>query len=93
VSNKEGEIKCQGVFLALGHIPNTKIFEGFLKLDKLGYIETDKRARTNLPGVFAAGDVQDHIYKQAVTSAGTGCKAAIESEKFIENLKASGKYK
>jgi len=93
VTDKEGEIKCQGVFLAIGHIPNTKIFKGVLELDKLGYIKTDNRARTNLAGVFAAGDVQDHIYKQAVTSAGTGCKAAIESEKFIENLKASEKYK
>ncbi len=88
-TNKESEVRCQGVFLAIGHVPNTKIFEGIVKLDKVGYIKTDKRARTNLQGVFASGDVQDFIYKQAVTSAGTGCMAAIESEKFIENLKAT----
>ena len=91
-TNREGEIKCDGVFLAIGHTPNTKIFGGKIELDELGYIKTDKRARTNVEGVYAAGDVQDFIYKQAVTSAGTGCMAAIESEKYIENLKATGKY-
>ncbi|MDP4012288.1 MAG: thioredoxin-disulfide reductase [Candidatus Nanoarchaeia archaeon] len=91
-TNKKSEIKCQGVFLAIGHTPNTKIFEKLIKLDKLGYVVTDKRINTNLPGVFAAGDVQDFIYKQAVTSAGTGCMAALEAEKYIENLKAIGEY-
>ncbi len=92
-TSKESIIKCNGVFLAIGHNPNTKIFAGKVNLDKSGYIKTDKRGRTNLPGVFAGGDVQDYIYKQAVTSAGTGCMAAIEAEKYIENLKATKKYK
>lgn len=92
-TNKERIIKCDGMFLAIGHIPNTKIFRGLIKLDKVGYIVTDKRSRTNVEGVYAAGDVQDFIFKQAVTSAGTGCQAAIEAEKYIEHLKATGKYK
>jgi len=92
-TNKERIIKCDGMFLAIGHIPNTKIFQGLIKLDKVGYIITDKRSRTNVEGVYAAGDVQDFIFKQAITSAGTGCQAAIEAEKYIEHLKATGKYK
>lgn len=91
-SHKESVIKCQGVFLAIGHIPNTAIFKDLIKLDELGYIKTDKRVKTNLEGVYAAGDVQDRVYKQAVTSAGSGCKGAIEAERYIEKLKASGKY-
>jgi len=90
--NKESEIKCDGMFLAIGHIPNTKIFEGKIKLDEHGYIITDKRSKTNLEGVYAAGDVQDPIFKQAITSAGSGCQAAIEAERRIENLKAKGEY-
>lgn len=92
-TGKESIIKCDGMFLAIGHVPNTKIFNGVVKLDKAGYIVTDKRSRTNVEGVYAAGDVQDYIFKQAITSAGTGCQAAIEAEKYIENLKATGKYK
>lgn len=91
-TNNETEIMADGMFLAIGHIPNTKIFEGKIKLDKVGFIETDKNVHTSLPGVYAAGDVQDHVYKQAVTSAGTGCMAALEAEKYIENLKAEDKY-
>mgnify|MGYP001558381513 CR=1 FL=1 len=91
-ANNESEMKCQGVFYAIGHNPNTKIFNNLIELDEEGYIKTDKRVNTNLPGVFAAGDVQDRIYKQAITSAGAGCKAAIEAEKYIENLKAAGGY-
>ncbi|MBI2668163.1 thioredoxin-disulfide reductase [Candidatus Woesearchaeota archaeon] len=92
-TNKESVIKCNGMFLAIGHIPNTKMFEKVIKLDKIGYIITDKRSRTNLDGVYAAGDCQDPIFRQAVTSAGTGCQAAIEAERYIEHLKATGKYK
>ena len=92
ITNKEDTIKCDGMFLAVGHIPNTSILKGKINLDDEGYIITDKLSRTNLPGVFAAGDVQDRIFKQAVTSAGTGCQAAIEAERYIENLKAIGKY-
>ncbi len=92
ITNREDIIKCQGVFLAIGHKPNTEIFKNLIELDEQGYIKTDKRVRTNLPGVFAAGDVQDSVYKQAVTSAGSGCKAAIEAERYVEHLKATGKY-
>jgi thioredoxin reductase (NADPH) len=84
-TNKESELKCDGVFLAIGHIPNTEIFKGKLKLDKLGYIVTDKYTRTSLPGVFAAGDCQDSVFRQAITSAGTGCMAAIEAERYMGN--------
>ena len=91
-NNKECEIKCQGFFLAIGHIPNTKILENFVKLDKEGYIITDKESRTSVEGVYAAGDCQDKLFRQAITSAGTGCQAAIESERYIEKLKATKKY-
>ena len=90
-TNKESEIKTDGMFLAIGHIPNTKPFKGKIKLDKLGYIITDKLSNTNVPGIYAAGDVQDPVFKQAVTSAGTGCQAALQAEKFLEKLKAEGK--
>jgi len=92
-TNKESIINCNGVFLAIGHIPNTKMFENVVKLDKLGYIITDKRSRTNIEGVYAAGDCQDPIFRQAITSAGTACQAAIEAERYIEHLKATRNYK
>lgn len=90
-TGKVTDVKCDGIFLAIGHIPNTKVFKG-VKLDKAGYIIADKNVNTNLKGVYAAGDVQDPRYRQAITSAGSGCKAAMESEKYIENLKGIGKY-
>jgi thioredoxin reductase (NADPH) len=87
---KTGEtsvIETDGVFIYIGHVPNTKLFEGQLELDKEGYIVTDRRQRTSVPGVFAAGDVQDPIFRQIVTAAGTGSAAAIEAVRFLEEQK------
>jgi thioredoxin reductase (NADPH) len=88
-NNKTGEItefKCDGIFLALGHTPNTKIFKGILDMDDYGYLIA-KDTKTNIPGVFASGDVQDRKYRQAITAAGTGCQAALEVERYLEDLK------
>jgi thioredoxin reductase (NADPH) len=82
----EEDLSVDGVFIAIGHTPTTKVFEGQLKLDEQGYIVTDSRMHTNIKGVFACGDCQDHVYRQAVTAAGTGCMAAIEAEKFLAEI-------
>ncbi len=83
VTKARMSVDCDGVFLAIGHIPNTSIFRGQLQLDKLGYLITDRNMHTALPGVFACGDVQDTRYRQAVTAAGTGCVAALEAERYL----------
>jgi len=79
------EKKCDGVFAAIGHTPNTEIFKGQIDIDEKGYIIVKNGSHTNIPGVFAAGDVHDFTYRQAITAAGAGCRAAIDVERYLES--------
>ncbi|REC53451.1 thioredoxin-disulfide reductase [Chryseobacterium piscium] len=86
-TQEKSTVDVHGIFIAIGHKPNTDIFANQIDLDENGYIVTEKGStRTNLPGVFAAGDVQDHIYRQAITAAGSGCMAAMDAEKYLAEL-------
>lgn len=85
-TGKTSTLKVAGLFVAIGHDPNTQLFKGQLEMDTNGYLTTHDGTKTNVPGIFACGDVQDHVYRQAITAAGSGCQAAIDCEKYLESL-------
>lgn len=82
-TNAETMLDCAGVFVAIGHVPNTQIFKGAIDMDENGYIIPKNGTQTNVPGVFVAGDCSDHVYRQAITAAGLGCAAAIDAERYL----------
>src|SRR3989338_883665 len=86
--NSTSEMDIDGVFVAIGHIPNTKFLKGQIELDEKGYLVVHDETKTSIPGVFSAGDVSDHVYTQAVTAAGAGCKASFDAEEYLENFKS-----
>jgi thioredoxin reductase (NADPH) len=85
-SGEEQVLDCAGVFVAIGHVPNTQLFKGIIDMDENGYIIPEKGTETNVPGVFVAGDCSDHVYRQAITAAGQGCAAAIDAERYLAGL-------
>ncbi|MDQ6632826.1 MAG: FAD-dependent oxidoreductase, partial [Verrucomicrobiota bacterium] len=85
-TNEEKTLNCAGVFIAIGHVPNTQLFKGGIDMNENGYIIPKRGTETNVPGVFVAGDCSDHVYRQAVTAAGLGCAAAIDAERFLAAL-------
>lgn len=85
-TNAESELACAGLFVAIGHVPNTQLFKGMIDMDENGYIIPKKGTETNVRGVFVAGDCSDHVYRQAVTAAGLGCAAAIDAERYLAAL-------
>ena len=86
VTDESSTLACAGVFVAIGHIPNTQIFQGQLTMDEAGYLTLAEGSRTNIPGVFAAGDCADSVYRQAITAAGMGCAAAIDAERWLAGI-------
>ncbi len=86
-TNAESTLDCAGVFVAIGHVPNTQLFKGVIDMDENGYISRKEGSCTNVPGVFVAGDCSDHVYRQAITAAGMGCAAAIDAERYLAGLK------
>jgi thioredoxin reductase (NADPH) len=89
-TGRQSELPARGIFVYVGHIPNTELFKGQLSMDEEGYLEVDARLHTNVPGVFAAGETHDKVFRQAIVSAGFGCMAQMEAEKFLANLEHHG---